>query len=185
MPSTLLHAGSEEELTSLLKENGVDPEEFGKGEAKTLAHLLKEIHEGECSLWLTEDGTIKRVVNGACVDVFYKNQHLKEDRQEFKDGRVRVRDIITSIGEKLQPGEDPRLAAQRALEEELGIKEELDIRYQEDIVKALDFSQSYPGLHTRYEMKCFWVELPEAYYKPEGYVEHQADKSTYWVWTQK
>lgn len=172
----------EQQLIELLDQYGVDHSHFGQGEAKTIAHLLKELREGECQLRPTAEGKLERLVLGSCVDVYHQGLHLIEEKQVFRDGRVRERDIYTSIGEKLHPGEDPRAAAERALQEELGIDEPLQLRYRERHVKQVGFSQSYPGLHTCYEMEVFEVELPESQFVADGYVEEQADKSTYWVW---
>lgn len=173
---------TEDALLHLLEEHGVDSGLFGQGEAKSLSHLMKELREGECSL-RSVDGTLQRVVYGATAVVRHSGLVLVEDRQVFKDGRVRRRDIIGSIGEKMKPDEDPLLAARRALAEELGITDPaITLSYEGILEKDIDFSQSYPGLTTLYVMHHFSIELPEEHFRPDGYVEHQSDKSTYWVW---
>ena len=43
-------------------------------------------------------------------------------------------------------------------------------------------SPSYPGLATEYLRHEMKTNLSAAAFKPEGYIEHQADKSTYFVW---
>lgn len=180
--SDLPPTSSAADLAAWLSAHGVDSEQFGQGEAKTLAHLLKELQEGECELRLTEEGQVERVVFGACLDIYHDDLHLVEEKQVFADGRVRVRDIYTSIGEKMRRGEDAYKAAERALDEELGITETLPLRFREQFKKAVPFSQSYPGTYTCYQMEVFELELPDRYFVAGGYVEEQQDKSTYWVW---
>jgi len=43
-------------------------------------------------------------------------------------------------------------------------------------------SQSYPGLKSKYKGHVFNCTLIDSQYKPEGYVEVQKDKSTYFIW---
>lgn len=43
-------------------------------------------------------------------------------------------------------------------------------------------SQSFPGLTTSYVTRRLSCELPLVHFRSEGYVERQADKSTFWIW---
>ena len=174
-----------QELLALLGTHSVPLREWGAGEAKTIEHLLDEVNSGEAAI-VEEDGTLHRVVYGAVLNVFYADGattwKLKEAKQVFRDGRERVRDLDTSIGEKLKAGEDAEAGARRALAEELNIRDALPLVPKPDIVKGPVPSVSFPGLKTKYIMRVFEVFLPPALYEPKGYVEEQADKTNYYVW---
>ncbi|MBI2036768.1 MAG: hypothetical protein HYT14_00185 [Candidatus Liptonbacteria bacterium] len=174
-----------QELLVLLGAYGVPLREWGTGEAKTVEHLLDEVNSSEAAI-VEEDGVLHRVVYGAVLNVFYADGaatwKLKEAKQVFRDGRERVRDLDTSIGEKLKAGEDAKAGARRALTEELNIPDLLPLAPQPDIVKGPVPSVSFPGLKTKYIMRVFEVFLPAALYKPDGYVEEQTDKTNYYVW---
>ena len=69
-----------------------------------------------------------------------------------------------------------------------GIGEELGIVIDTNRVTALGQeyqeteSFSYPGLITRYDKYTFLVNLADGEYRPEGYVEDDGKKLTYFVW---
>ena len=176
-----------EELTALLKANHVPFDTWGTGEAKTFEHLWKEINEGE-SVLIERDNMLLRIANGSTLRVYYKKDstllYLKEDRQVFKDGREKKRNLAEnmSIGEKLKHGEIPAVCAWRSLAEELGITEKLPLTPRPDITRGPVPSVSFPGLHTMYTMYAFDVFLPERWFRPEGYVEKQPDKTSYFIW---
>lgn len=178
-----------EEVLSLLFAHHIPTETWGTGKAKTLEHLFNEVESGEASL-LEVDGVLMRRAEGSIVSVFYRNDpdtfFLREDRQVFSDGRTRVRDLDTSVGEKLSPNENPLSGAWRALVEELGFSYEETVRLvfvsEKQRVKGPVPSDSYPGLQTLYIMYPFTVFLPKHLFKPEGYMEKQTDKATYFEW---
>lgn len=165
--------------------------QYGQGQAKTVEHLLKEIQSGECQIeW--QDNRPIRVINVLVADVFSLDgkQYLVEEKQVFADGRVRDRKEKNGspkrgISEKMQPGEVSQDAVFRAVEEELGLEDDgwgairtacLGQEIEEEE------SPSYPGLLTRYIKHKWQVFLSPELVKPEGYVEIQSDKSTYFVW---
>jgi hypothetical protein len=173
-------------LVNLLTRCKINLNLWGKGEAKTVEHLLKEINTGECRL-IEKDGELLRVVNGPGLNVFYKKGEilykLKEEKQVYKDGRVRVRaDLETSIGEKLKSGESSLDAARRALLEELNISSDLKLVPTASITKGPVTSISYPGLKTKYIIDVFNAYLSPESYRPEGYIEEQVDKNNYYIW---
>jgi len=176
---------NKKKLLKLLKKYKIPLKLWGTGEAKTLDHLIAEISSGEAVLEEGEGGLL-RVALGVCLDVFYKNKNvvykLIEEKQVYKDGRVRRRGLPTSIGEKLKPNEDPIFAAYRALFEELGIKIRLVLLERPGIIKGPVPSISFPGLKTKYIFSVFEVWLPKEFYKPEGYIENQSDKSSHFIW---
>ena len=144
-----------EELTNKLKEYSIPVEEWGTGEAKNVEHLLDEIRGEECNV---EDrgGYLIRSIEFVGVRIYHKDKDnvtwvLKEDKQEFKDGRVRRRNMPSSVSEKMKFGEDSLISAIRGIKEELGINVE-----GHQLIKMRDLfynggSQSYPGLRTRYK----------------------------------
>lgn len=113
---------------------------------------------------------------------------LVEDRQVFNEGtsqeRVRQRQGLQgAIKEKMHPGEDPRAAVSRAFQEELKIVTDVDFSRvrSEDLDKE---SPSYPGLRSQYRAHYFEAELVGDQIKPEGYMDVESDKTTYFVWRQ-
>ncbi len=177
-----------EQLQQLLLQNNIDTSLWGTGSAKTLDHLVKEVQEGESTL-ISEGDHLVRILEALDIKVRCTlpsglTKELYEDRQEFKDGRVRRRDQITgSIGEKIKSGEAPgNDSVRRALSEELGV--EVD---DNRIVRGEDRTEehetmSYPGLLTRYTFYTYAVDLPYELYRADGYSEQQQDKTTYFCW---
>jgi len=175
-----------ENLEEMLRTFRIPYLEWGKGNSKTLVHLLKEIKERETTIQ-EEEGKLVRSVSVSYVDVFYQNENgmtykLLENRQEFRDGRVRRRPyLIGSIAEKMKSGEDSQEAAYRALSEELGINERY-ILHNKRVREIEEDSPSYPGLSSRFKNYLSEVTLPRKNVRLEGYVEEQRDKNTFWIW---
>jgi len=171
------------ELIEKLKSYNIPLKQWGTGEAKKINHLAKEVAEGESTL-IDKDGEIIRSVGLVHIDVLYKagdlNLQLIEDRQEFKGGRIRRREL-TGISEKLKPGENPLTSAKRSLTEELGIDEECLV---EDlgINEKIQVSPSYPGLKTLYTKHEMLTYLPRSAFRIDGYTEVQPDKNTFFIW---
>lgn len=169
-----------------LKSHGIPVDEWGKGKAKTVDHLAKEIVEGEAILNTSKDGELVREVNVIGMDVFHKGEdgtiyRLVEDRQVFKDGREKRRELPVSMGEKIKPGEDLDIAAVRAVREELGVEGEIPVEHTKT-VSSERVSNSYPGLKGQYNEYRYSSWLTNEQFKPEGYVENQADKDVHFVW---
>lgn len=90
-------------------------EQYGKGRAKTFTELIKEIESGECKI-VWEDGIPIRCIQVVNIYVYSPaGKRLKEDRQEFLDGRVRRREM-KGILEKRFPAEKINDAAIRAMQ---------------------------------------------------------------------
>lgn len=174
-----------ENLSDKLKKYHIPIEKWGTGESKTIKHLFNELQGGECRL-AKEEGRLTRFIDFTSVKVFYKHgkstYFLVEDRQEFKDGRVRKRSTGTSVAEKMKIGEDPLKAAIRGIEEELNIRISRDqIQIDKPLFSSDKESGSYPGLRTKYNKYSFVCYLNSSQFKQE-YVEIQEDKSTFFKW---
>lgn len=175
-----------ESLRLELTRAGININDWGIGQAKTLEHLQKEIDEGEATLITNENGEILRSIVVGGADVYYtspenKTYRLKEEKQVFKDGRERSRDLEVALSEKMKPGEEPETAMIRGIKEELGILGDIQITElgSETEIKP---SQSYPGLRTQYKKYMYKVLLTQSQFNPIGYIEEQLDKNTYFIW---
>jgi hypothetical protein len=175
------------ELEDYLSSAGVPLHTWGTGSAKTLDHLLKELDEGECTLTREPHGIVRRgalaMVRVLHVAADGTTWWLREDRQVFRDGRVRRRDHGgASVAEKIKPGEptDERLA-HRAVAEELGVRGPFLTQVLGETFEITP-SPSYPGLENQLTVHRFEVALSREQFRPEGYVEHQPDKDTFFIW---
>lgn len=123
-------------ISRLLDQFAIDTSRWGMNGAKTIEDLVVEIAAGESRL---EEcgGELVRVTTSLGVDVFVriygKTYLLKEKVQVFADGYECRRNLSTSLGEKLLPGEDIIAAVRRALKEELGVDliDDLSIGHEE------------------------------------------------------
>lgn len=172
------------DLATCLTRFGVETSAWGTADAKTIAHLVDEVRNGDCELVLGATGLTRRVAN-VWVDVYAtiggERHHLLERRQVFRDDRVRIRSLPASLGEKCKVGEEPLVAARRALMEELGIGSPLTLA-PASAGESPTGPSSYPTLRTTYTTSWFIAELALADYRPAGYVELQSDKRTYFEW---
>jgi len=174
-------------LKKQLADAGIDISSWGTGQAKTLAHLQEEIKSGETILITGETGKLLRKVVIVGADIYYRSSsgeeyRLREDRQVFKkDGRERRRDLGQAVSEKMKPDQDPKTAMIYGIQEELGISGKINLtKTGTDEQKTISFS--YPGLEAQYIRYKFQAVLNDEQFNPDGYVEEQPDKSTYFIW---
>lgn len=175
-----------DDFIDLLTKAGIPLDEFGKGAAKSIENLHKELSTGESVMSVNDSYEITRDVNVVWIDVLSTLSNgdvyiLREDRQEFKDGRVRKRSTPSSLGEKMQAGEDLDTAIPRALSEEIGVNT-IDALYKIGEEKKKFTPPTYPGLETTYASYTYVAVIPESAYLVDGYVEHQTEKDNYYVW---
>ena len=81
----------------------------------------------------------------------------------------------------MKPYEDPQTAMIRGIQEELGISSGINLTTTGTDEQKIA-SPSYPGLKSQYIRHKFQVVLSKEQFNPEGYIEHQSDKSTYFIW---
>jgi len=174
-----------QDLIKLLSLHNIKTDKWVKGPDQ----LYQEITKGECSLCVHDNATTKsnqlirlvKAVEVRCLYVDGNNRHFEliEERQEFKNGITRLRNV-NFVAEKLMPGEEPSIAATRALSEELQIH---NIPFSEpyDIKTRLEESKSYLGLVTEYTVYHFKFHMTDQHYR-QTYEEHQPDKTTYFSW---
>ncbi len=174
-----------EQLKVLLKRHKLPLEVWGKGGAKTLGHFQKELESGE-SVLTESEGKLIRNIQTVAINIYYRDPVgtllLVERKQVFVDGRIRRRNLSTSLGEKIKVGEKPSEAVIRAIAEELGIKEEIQLNKKGFEIKQPEESRSLPGLMTINTLHYFDVFIQKESYKTEGYIEKQKDKTTYFIW---
>lgn len=172
-------------LNSYLRARGIDTASWGTGESKTLGHLFEEVCSGESELVETKDRKLLRLVRGVGINVFCQTRtgilKLLEEKQVFADGRIRIRNLSTSIGEKLKPGESPEEGALRALKEELKIYTEYSFSNFEERNWEVK-STSFPGLRTKNNFYITNLFLKNKDFHKKGYVERQEDKTSYYTW---
>lgn len=172
-------------LKEFLIKHNIPLSEWGKGNAKTLNHLLNELIKGESHIYAKE-GEIKREVSALSIIVTYKDLILREDHQEFNDGRKRRREMEASVAEKIDKNDKNLIEAVKR-----GIKEELGISINKDQIVELDNSikeresMSYPGIQSKAVLYRYHVELNDDQYNPDEYIETQEDKKTIFKWVKK
>ncbi len=174
------------DLENKLMNYSIPIQYWGTGQAKTTANLLDELDNEECVI-KDEGGYLVRYIRFVGIRILYKDKNnvtllLKEDKQVFKDGRVRKRDMQSSVSEKMRFGEDPYTSSIRGIEEELNVK--IDISQLKKIrpIYYNGSSQSYPGLKSKYVGHQFTCYLTDNQFIKNGYVEIQNDKSTFFKW---
>lgn len=172
-------------LKELLNSYNIPIDLWGTGKSKTINNLLNELENNECSLEEKND-KITRYIEFVGIKIYYTKDNerfiLKEDRQEFNDGRVRRRDMPSSVSEKMVFGEDPIVASIRGIREELGVKIEAHQLTKRSDLNYNGGSLSYPGLDTKYKGHKFICNLIDDQFNPSGYVEIQKDKKTFFIW---
>jgi hypothetical protein len=173
-------------LKNTLTGAGIDVSKWGQGNAKSLAHLEKEMFFGETVMALNREGELRRNLRICTANVFYADKDgviykLNQVKQVFASGRERPRRFDNSMTEKCQFEEDALKAMHRGLKEELGLEGVKSVKMVGEKKENLD-SESYPGLQSVYTIYDFKVDLSDEDYNPEGYVEDENGIFTYFEW---
>lgn len=183
---SVVEVSSVESLGEILEKNNIDTSLFGKNNAKRIEDLFDEIKNKETEL-IKEGDSVFRKIKALSISVNYKKGErdfvLTEDRQVFSDGRERKRSPMSSLSEKIKSGENIEEEINRALSEELGIKNKYEAVFIEE-VKEKKESRSYPGILTQYSFLKYKIYLEDEDFKEEGYIENEASTglTTYFVW---
>jgi hypothetical protein len=175
-------------VKNLLKKFDIDQSGFGRGNAKTIDDLEKEIANGECAL-VEKGGLLVRYVHILNIDVFAKIEgrrlYLREIRQKFADGRIRERKLPASLSEKLALTEkNYSQAIERTLTEEIQVQKFSMLSAPQKKPLVIEPSMDYPGILTEYKIIFVAILINPIEYKPDGYREIQTDKTTFFEWSE-
>ncbi len=154
---------------------------WGHGATKTITHLQNDLNNNESELIVRVTGVYGVVMgnyNG-------KNYRLYEVKQVFKNGETRVRDSQYSFAEKISINEDPISGLIRGAEEELGIELDKNQIQFEKTLQHEKISSSFPGLIHIHIRHIYSVTLRYNQFNPDGYIEYQPDKTTYFEWKEE
>ncbi len=182
MVEKILEIQSEDHLESMLRTNGVPLDEWDS--FKGISDLWKEIKSGETQM-VQEGKEVVRQVGVVRIHVFYEKGRVKlkliEEKQVRNDGEERVRGF-DYVAEKQKKGEDPNRAGARGVQEELGIF--VNPRSLSSLGAKTEErdSPSYPGLKSRYKTYNFELHLEDSQFNPDGYVEEDEKKRTFFKW---
>lgn len=177
-----------QEILQILEQHNIDYTVWGKAKAsKPLEDFLEEVLSSESTILKVENGQAWIDASGASVTLWTPSvvenrtwHFLREDRQEWHNGRSRKRDLICSIGEKALHNEDPHKTLQRCFEEEMNMKVTLNIGKPQTVSFFQD-SESFPGIKRNYHINHWDALMPE-HMLQEEYVEKQSKKNNYWRW---
>lgn len=155
---------STEVIEAMLKEHGINPANFGKGQFKTLFDFAQEIQLGTCRLMLnaTEHKKMVRVVDVVLLRLTHgsgsNTKYLIQNEERSSDGRNKKSDQMP--GTKKEPHENLSQVAHRILVDRLKIDpKNVSIRYKREYFEEEDESLSYPGVKTVYRKEILEGEL--------------------------
>jgi len=143
--------------------------------------LLAEVLSKEAKFYKLGDRYIREVMVGFCV-ISYKDLVLYEVRQVFKDGRETAR--YQPVGGKLRYDQDPEQEMLREIEEEIGISP-VGVRLTSTDTSHSTEVYKFPGTEAVWHNWYYEYQLEECEYSPEGYIEVDRDKTTYFKWFHK
>lgn len=139
---------------------------------------MEELKKGEVKLELDEKGRAIRCLSVAKVLIKRGSQILIEEKEVTASGHVRVRNA--PLSEKIMGGEDPLMAGQRGVKEELGVEgniPELVSSFVEDVS-----SSTFPGLVGRYNI--YVMTMTDIDLKLDSFTTREDDRIHYWKWVE-
>lgn len=191
LPENILAIESRKQLTDVLVSHNISTVDWGIDNTKTPADLYEELRAGESALFLAASG-LQKYITTVKVNIFYKDaagiyRLVEAAQNDFSSGenRWRHRALHNSLSEKRRGfhGESPLEAAQRALQEEIGVTQPLALEQTAEIVHPAKIEpRNYSTLPTVNETQYFQASLRAADYHPLGYVERQPTKHTFFHW---
>ncbi|KAL0052048.1 hypothetical protein WJX82_007118 [Trebouxia sp. C0006] len=105
-------------LSTWLVDHDVDLTGYGRGQAKSVQQLWREVEDGE-TVFSVSGKAVTRCIDAMLVYVINSsNKVLQEEFQVMPNGTKRARDV--PVAEKMKAGEAWKDAAIRAVNEELG-----------------------------------------------------------------
>ena len=147
-------------LGNLFHEFNVCTDSWGKGEAKMVYDLLKEIEQGESYLKIDGNGLsrVTEIVKILILDPQHPERgYLFQLSEQMPDGRIQERNNHPS--ETIKSGESPKQAAIRGIEEEIDLRgSSYRLEPQESTVENRA-SKSYPELPCQYIIHPFKVDI--------------------------
>jgi len=190
-------------LAKYLKLAGIDPDLYGKGKAKSIESLRKEVLGGETVLeWNEATSEVRRIVEPVFVQFRWNDKVLVEHEQVLADGRTRSRNMLLAEKKKPEDG-DVEQTVYRGLMEELleKYKEQIPevafhVRFMNEayccLAENLE-SNSYPGIPCVYITHYCSVQLLDSsvpVFQELGFLEtefstHEEDgKINRWRWVE-
>jgi hypothetical protein len=195
LPAKKLTHTTVRSLSDTLEKYGVNIENWGKGDAKSVKQLLKELMDGESFLYLDGDRLYRTVYP---IFVHIKRSDglvLKEIEQFFHahDGEPeKLRERSCYLAEKRFPHETIQKALERAIREELVITCTIEnFTYVEKTVEETS-GASYPGLYcvkdnvtvyiTEKDLGC---QIVDGYKVTEHFQDCSPRLTTTWGWREE
>eukprot|EP00746_Dinoflagellata_sp_MGD_P008668 gnl/MRDRNA2_/MRDRNA2_117365_c0_seq1.p1 gnl/MRDRNA2_/MRDRNA2_117365_c0~~gnl/MRDRNA2_/MRDRNA2_117365_c0_seq1.p1 ORF type:complete len:376 (+),score=86.43 gnl/MRDRNA2_/MRDRNA2_117365_c0_seq1:29-1129(+) len=146
------------EFEATLRKHGIDVDEFGKGEHKSIGDLFWEVQKSECVMGMHK-GEFKRMLRVLRLALWSETPSgekrvLMECDQQLQDGRVR-KGRNKRVAKKMSVGEFWKDALARALYSELTLEQDFQnthLEFVEQIeVDHERHAKGYPGLKTVYQ----------------------------------
>jgi len=177
-----------ESLREFLNLHGVDTSSWGTGIFKSIETLVGDVNDGEIEIIIGKNGKAEAVLETCSADIYYKKENgeiwkIRETKQVMKNGEIKELTHKESIRGKCKKLERPEDAIKREIEEEIGVPPSGygNLQFLE-VRNFSGMSTSFPGLLGHYTQHCFETYLKKEYFKPEGYIEKQPDKTVYFEW---
>lgn len=177
-----------EALERFLNLYGIDTSDWGKGAAKSLDMMIEEINEGECKIVINDNGKAERILETCSVKMYYRDDKgmawkLREQKKVLLSGQIIELTHTESIRGKIKKGENPEQALKREIKEEIGVSDNgyVKLKFLETKTHS-GMPTVYPGLLSHYRQHYFETYLHKEFFNPDGYIEKQPHKTTYFVW---
>lgn len=165
---------SKEEIARQLRDHGVDINQWGKGQAKTMDEFVAEIDLGSAVLMndASDYKQIRRVVDVVLVRISAPGDpktYLIETSETFADGRKR--DMVKLPGTKKEPHENSKQVAERVVKTmmDIGGNKVTWVMANKEVWEDEEESPSYPGVRTVYRKECIPGVLSSDYQKGKSW----------------
>lgn len=173
LPEMIILIESLGHMLSVLSSHGIAAREWGRDGKRSAYDLYREITDGESVLYLDDEFRLRkysRAVKMNVVDHTGTYRLYEAERLDPATGMTKVpRPLKYSLGEKIKEwkGEQPETAALRALQEELGIEEPLELHSLGRTVWGEREDFDFPGLIMVSDTNYFEAQISESDYREE------------------